>query len=58
MKFIDKKDAAGLALSAGVGVLVGLIYLIGKATGESNAYEDCNSMLKGLIDACKEVETK
>lgn len=54
MKLIDKKDFAGLAMSAGVGVLVGMIYLIGKYTGESNAYEDCNNMLQDLVEKAKD----
>lgn len=56
MKFIDKKDFAGLAMSAGVGVLVGMIYLVGKATGECNAYEECGKMLQDLVKACEEIK--
>lgn len=55
MKIIDKKDLPGLAMSAGVGVLVGMIYLMGKCTGEANAYEDCNQMLQPIVEKCKEL---
>lgn len=54
MKLIDKKDFAGLAMSAGVGAIVGMIYLRGKYTGEAAAYEDCNNMLQDLVEKAKD----
>ena len=56
MKFIDKKDLPGLAMAAGVGVLTGMIYLVGKFTGESNAYGNCNAMLQDLVEKCKDIK--
>jgi len=47
-----KHDVWGIVLSAGVGIITGMIYFAGKAAGGSEAYAECANM---ITDAVKEV---
>lgn len=56
MKTFDKNGVVGLALSVGVGVATWMVYKIGRATGEYNAYVDCSRQLSALVEKCKKAQ--
>lgn len=56
MKKFDKKDIAGMMLSAGVGVVTYMIYHVGKCAGKIDAYSDCSNQLKTIVEACKDIK--
>lgn len=56
MKTFDKKDLAGVALSAGVGIVTYMIYQVGKCAGKIDAYGDCSKQLRDLVEQCKNIK--
>lgn len=48
-----KMDIWGIALAVGVGVVTGLVYMTGKASGKGEAYVEFENCLKEAIKEAK-----
>lgn len=49
-----KLDLFGILVPLGVGVITGMVYIVGKLTGRSEAYNDCANMLQEAITEAQE----
>ena len=54
MKKIRGTDLRAAVCAVGMGALTWLLYLMGKAKGESDAYGECAKMLEGCIETAKD----